>query len=281
MPPRTPPPPGQLKLLALDLDGTLLRRDQTVGPRTIRALQAAHARGVKIAFNSGRMAPAMEEPARQVGLDVYQISYNGASVRDLASRGRARLYEQTMPLDVARELALLARSRTLQLNYYLDEHVWCEARTELRPFVELYESRTGSPFRYVERIEEVLDRAPYKVLFVVEPRVRDELLEELEPRYAGRATVTRTDPEYLEFLHPQVDKGVGLRALAARLGLEMSEVMAVGDSFNDTPMLAAAGWGVAVANAATPTREIAAAVTQADCDSDGVAEAIERYLLEP
>lgn len=276
---KRPPEPGAIRLINLDLDGTLLRRDNTIGARTIAALHEAHRRGVTVVLNSGRMTPAMERPAELLGLDVFLISYNGAVACAPRAERRRRLFERPMRLDVARELVALARERKLQLNYYLDELVYSEMHEHVRPWIELYRRRTGSPYRIVERIDAHLDRAPMKVLFIVEPALRDELEAELRPLYEPRATVTRTDPEYLEFLHPAVDKAAGLRGLCEALGIAMQEVLAVGDSDNDEPAVRAAGWGVGVANAREKVRAAADALTEADCDHDGVGEAVERWVL--
>lgn len=276
---RQPPRPGQIRLVSLDLDGTMLRSDNTIGERTRKALRAAHDRGVRIVLNSGRMTPSMEFAANLLDFDVHLISYNGAAAVGPRAHGRRKLFEQPMFLDVAQELLAFARQRGLQLNYYLDEVIYSEDAPHLRPHIDLYIRRTGSPYRFVESAAAHATRPPYKVLFVVDPQVRDPLEAELKPRYAARATITRTDPEYLEFLHPHVDKGVGLRGLAQALGIEMAEVMAVGDADNDEPMVREAGWGVGMANAKPSVRGVAAALTEADHNHDGVGEAIERWVL--
>ena len=276
---RAAPRPGQIKLLSLDLDGTLLRPDRTIGARTRAALSAAHARGVHVVLNSGRMTVSMEFAADLLDFDLHLISYNGAVVAAPRAAGRRKLFERPLPAEVAKELALFAKARGLQLNYYLDDLIYSEDGPRLRPHIELYVERTGSPYRFVAQIEGYLDRAPYKVLFVVEPGLRDELEAELTPRYGSRATITRTDPEYLEFLHPEVDKGKGLQELCGKLNIPLDAVMAVGDADNDLPMLSAAGWGVGMANARPRVRAAADALTQAGCNEDGVAEAVERWVL--
>lgn len=279
MPGYPPPVPGQIRLIVLDLDGTLLRDDKTIGPRTRQALHAAHARGVRMVLNSGRMTAAMEASAGLLGLDCYLISYNGACAVAPREQGRRPLFQRPLSLEVARELAALAGRRHFQFNYYRDELIYSEDHPDLRRFVEIYRGRTGSPYYFVPRLEEHLNVAPLKVIFVVDPPVREALAEELGPRFAGRANMVKTDPEYLEFLHPEVDKGVGLRGLCAALNMPVSRVMAVGDADNDAPMVAAAGWGVAVANARESVRRAADAITLADCNHDGVAEAVERWVL--
>jgi Cof subfamily protein (haloacid dehalogenase superfamily) len=269
----------EIRLLALDLDGTLLRRDYSIGERTRKAVHEAHRRGIRIVLNSGRMTPSMERPADLLGLDVYLISYNGAVGTATRAENRKCLFHQPILPDVAGELVALATDRHLQLNYYLDEIVYSEDHADLAHFVELYKKRTGAPYRMVESLASCTVRAPTKALFVMESADRDALYDELQPAYANRATVVKTEPEYLEFLHPKVNKGVGLAGLCESLGIEMSQVMAIGDSDNDEPVVRAAGWGVGVANAKEKVRAAADAITENDCDHDGVAEALERWVL--
>ncbi|MBI3829307.1 MAG: HAD family phosphatase [Planctomycetes bacterium] len=276
---KVPPKPGQIRLVSLDLDGTLLRSDNTIGERTRKALEAAHERGVKIVLNSGRMTPSMEYAADLLDFDVHLISYNGAAAAGPRAQGRKKLFEKPMLLEVAQALLSFAKARGLQMNYYLDELIYSEDAPHLRPHIDLYIKRTRSPYRFVPSMEKYATRAPYKVLFVVDPKVRDPLEAKLKPRFATRATITRTDPEYLEFLHPEVDKGVGLRGLAAALNIPIEQVMAVGDADNDEPMVRAAGWGIGMANAKPSVRSVASAITASDHNHDGVAEAIERWVL--
>ena len=276
---KSPPKPGQIKLISLDLDGTLLRSDLTIGPRTLKALHAASKSGVKIALNSGRMTPAMMPTAQLTGLDVFIISYNGAMVTGLEADGRPRLFETCLPAEVARELVVEAKKRKLQLNYYLDELVYTEDAPHLRKHIDLYRSRTSSPFKFVENIDEFTHRDPHKVLFVIDPPVREPLEADLTPRFASRSTITRTDPEYLEFLHPSVNKGKGLADLCGVLGISLEETLACGDADNDEPMVVAAGWGVGMKNARERVRATADAFTENDHNNDGVGEAIEKWVL--
>ena len=276
---KSPPARGQIKMLVLDLDGTLLRSDKTVGSRTIAALQEAHKRGVEIVLNSGRMTAAMFPTAEKIGIDCNIISYNGAAATAPRSQDQKRLFEQPLDLDVALELAGIARKKRLQYNYYREERVYSEKHEDLMRFVDLYVQRTGSPYRFVERLEDHMSVPPLKVIFVVDPPVREALYDELQPRFEGRANVTKTDPEYLEFLHPAVNKGVGVQGLCDALSIPMSAVMAIGDGDNDAPMIGRVGWGVAVANARESVLERAAAKTENDCDHDAVAEATERWIL--
>jgi len=268
-----------IRMIALDLDGTLLCGDKTIGPRTRQALHAAHAKGVEVVLASGRMTPAMEGTADKLGLDVYMVSYNGAAVCGRRADNRRRLFHQPLGADVAQELFKIGKQRRYQINFYYQDVILSEDAPHLRPYIEIYRTRTGSPFRFVERLEDYLQNAPTKFIYVVDPAIRNALEEELRPSFGKRATIVRTDPEYLEFLNLEVDKGRSVVRLAEMLGIPAAEVMALGDGDNDATMLEAAGWGVAVANAGARCKAVANAITEQDNDHDAVAEAVERWVL--
>jgi hydroxymethylpyrimidine pyrophosphatase-like HAD family hydrolase len=132
---------------------------------------------------------------------------------------------------------------------------------------------------WAERMEDFLHHAPTKLLLVVPASDRDRLAAEVKPRFSPRVSVVRTDAEYLEFLHPEADKGKGITRLAEIFGIGLDEVMAVGDGENDLPMIQCAGWGVAVANANERCKVVAKGCTVRDHNNDAVAEAIERWVL--
>jgi Cof subfamily protein (haloacid dehalogenase superfamily) len=278
-------PLSPVRMIALDLDGTLLRTDKSVGPETVKALQAAQAKGVEIVLASGRMAASIERVASGLGMDACLISCNGAVVHGRAQNtgaamnGRQLIYYQPLDVGVAREIVAFGKARRYQVNFYHGDSIYSEDGPHLRPWIEIYRSRTNSPYTFVENLDDYLHLAPPKVLFVVDPKIRGAIQEELQPKFGSRVNMMRTDPEYLEFLQPGIDKGVGLAKLAAACGIPLSQVMAIGDGENDIPMLAVSGWPVAVANAGQLCRAVAKFFTQSDNDHDAVAEAIQRWVL--
>lgn len=272
-------PPAKIRLIALDLDGTLLRSDRTVGARSIEALRAAHAAGVEIVLASGRMTAAMERTAEALEFDPIIVSYNGAAVRAKKSNGRDLLLHRPLSAAIARELYLFARAERLQVNYYLDDVIVVEDAPHLRPWIEMYRERTGSPFRCVPSLDPFLHRDPTKLLLVMEPGKREAAALHWSARLNERAIVLRTDPEYLEFLDPAATKGLALEFVAQTLNIERAAIMAMGDGENDVSMLRLAGWPVAVANAGSAARGAARAVTRNDHENDAVAEALERWVL--
>jgi Cof subfamily protein (haloacid dehalogenase superfamily) len=266
-------------LVALDLDNTLLSADRSVSARNIAALRAAAAQGIEIVLASGRMLPAMEPAAAALGLDVVLVSYNGAAINGRASEGRPRILHRPLHTEIARELYAFARRERLQVNYYLDDVIVSEDQPHLRPWIDIYIERTGSPYRFVPSLGDYLDRAPTKLLLVMEPHRREAIADHFSARLKDRADVVKTDPEYLEFLDPAANKGLAVQHIATQLGLDMSEVMAMGDGENDVPLLQRAGWPVAVANAGAACKAVAAASTIHDHDHDAVAEALEKWVL--
>ncbi len=274
-----PLPPRPIRLIALDLDGSLLRSDKSIGARTVSALKTAHAAGIEIVLASGRMTPAMEKTAAALEIDVSIVSYNGAVVCGRQACGRKRFLHEPLDAGIGRELLDIARENGYQCNFYHEDVIVSEDAPHLRPWIDLYRGRTGSPYRFVPNLREVAQHTPTKILYVVDAARRDAIDLEMRPRFGRRTAMVHTDPEYLEFLSPKASKGKGLHRLGEVLGISTDEMMAIGDGENDIPMLETAGLGVAVANAGPLCKAAAKAVTEADNDHDAVAEAVERWAL--
>jgi HAD superfamily hydrolase (TIGR01484 family) len=141
-----------------------------------------------------------------------------------------------------------------------------------------YERLSGIAARFVPDLRAAVSRAPTKVLAVGESGLPERLLEEARRHFARKAQVTVSHPEYLEWTAPGVHKGRAMRWLARRSGVPLSQVLAVGDQFNDLEMLAIAGHGVAMGGAPAPVRAAARYVTAA-FEEDGAALALEALAL--
>jgi len=267
-----------VRLIALDLDGTLLDDDKRVPARNRAVLGEAASRGVVIALASGRMTDCISPTAEALGLDCPIIGYNGAMVRGTAGDGRPMLFHRPVEARYGRELVDYCRGRYL-LNFYLDDVLYAEETPELRRFADLYSNQTGATYRFVPDLGVFADRESTKFIIVTDPAERDRLYDEWAPHWGKETNIVRTNPEYLEFMDRTIDKGVGLEALCGALDIGLDEAMALGDADNDAAMLAAAGIGVAMANASDLTKAAADVVSPLRYDEDAVAEAVERYVL--
>lgn len=263
-----------IRLIALDLDGTLLGPDNSISPRARAALAAARERGVHVVLATGRMHRSARPIALDLGLaGAPLISYNGACIRPVPD-GPA-LYERPLPVALARAIAAYAEEKGYYIQAYVDEELCVP---ELNAAARAYMARAGVPARVVGPIGGWLTRPSTKLLIVAEPEAIRSVQAELAARFAGQVDVYHSAESYVEVVAAGVSKAAALAAACARLGLGPGQVLAAGDSGNDVPMLAWAGTGVAMPTAAPAVRAAADYVPAAPY-GDGVAEAIERFVL--
>ncbi len=271
-------PTRRIRLIALDVDGTLLDDRKGLPAANREALALVHSRGVHVAIATGRMVPAIEPIADLLGIDCDLIAYNGAKVVTTRADGRRCLLHRPLDPAVAARLLRFSRERDLLLNFYLDDVLYAEDAPSRRKFIEIYSSRTGSQYHFTN-LDRFAGIAPTKAILLADPSEHDRLQPGFTEEMAGKAHVTRSDPEYLEFLAAGVDKGSALPVLASRHGITTAEILAMGDADNDVQLLVQAGLGVAVANARETAKAAARAVTRKTNNEGAIAEAVERWVL--
>ncbi len=262
------------RLVAFDLDGTLIGRDLTISPRVRDAVARMREAGVIGCLVTGRMYRSTLPFVRELHFDAPVICYQGAAVIDPTTDDV--LDHVALANDVVRELIGAAEADRMHLQLYRNDEYYCEARNR---YSELYASLAMTEPVIVPSLREAFAYSPAtKAVIVADAPVAQSYAETLPVRLSGRAYVTRSLPEFVEVLDPGVDKGAALRFVAERLGVAMEETLAIGDSWNDAPLLSAAGFGVAMGNAPPELRAIANACV-ADLAHDGVAQALETYVL--
>jgi Cof subfamily protein (haloacid dehalogenase superfamily) len=263
-----------MKLVAFDLDGTLVGRDLAVRPRVREAISRMLESGVRGCIVTGRMYRATIPFVRQLRLVAPVICYQGAAIVDPQTDEVLR--DVPLPAETVGAVIDFAEERHLHLQLYRNDEYYCEERNR---FSDLYARLSNVLPVVVPSLREAFFSSPATKAVVVDYAPKAALIvEELCKALDGRAYVTRSYPEFVEVLNPSVDKGDALRMVAERLGVEMNDVLAIGDSWNDTPLLRAAGFGVAMGSSPRELREAASAIV-GDVENDGVAEAIERYVL--
>lgn len=261
-------------MITIDLDGTLLRSDGSVSDRTVRTLQAARDKGVVVAIATGRMYQTARPYGERLGLgDSPLLLFAGGLIETLESK--KILFQQAIPREWAQELADLARRRGWQLQTYIDDVLRAARDDEWsRDYERITHSKAcicGDDFYHVQGdCNKLLSRGGHDDLVA-----RKALIEKTFP---GRFNVLFSAPTFLEIMPQGVDKGEGIRRLGEIYGIGTDEIMALGDSQNDLDMLKAAGFPVAMANAAEEVKAAAAYVTASN-DDDGVAAAVEKFVL--
>jgi Cof subfamily protein (haloacid dehalogenase superfamily) len=261
------------KLLAMDLDGTLIGNDLLLSERVKRAVAAAEAAGIRAALATGRMFRATVPFARELGITTPAICYQGAMVHEI--EGDGILYEQPVPLEAAREAIAEAEARGfVALGYVKD---WCYAGKD-SPEAQFYARHSRVQPRFVGELLDWLDTAPTKIVIVSTAEQTDANVAHFRQKFGNRLNVTKSYPLFTEIIHPDVSKGRALARLAEQLGIAREEVVAIGDNLNDLDMIEYAGLGIAMGNGVPAVRAAAGWVCPTEAE-DGVAVAIEQRVL--
>jgi Cof subfamily protein (haloacid dehalogenase superfamily) len=262
------------KLIALDLDGTILRDDLTISPRVSHALERVMAQGIDVTLASGRGYPAMARWAQELHISVPVISYQGAVITDPLRH--ECLYQRTFSLNLVAELAEFARQADLSLTIYAQNHIYVERKRHPDAF---YNKWFGLPFHTVSDLSKALPAEPTKFMLIGSEEELDAIGPEVERRFGERLQIVRSHRLFLEGLPLGVSKGSALAWLAEWLHISREETLAIGDEDNDVSMITWAGLGVAMGNASAEAKAAADYVAPS-VEDDGVAEVLERFCLE-
>jgi len=266
-----------VRLLALDLDDTLLRSDLTISYRTRNVIKKAEAAGVTVVLASGRIPAAMERYISFLGMHKrpgYLICNNGALIQE--SHAGSTIYETSIAAETALFAFSLADAEGFAVQIYEKDTMYVSRHNE---FTGYDEKLTGLRQVVVEHFQTMLEGGCHKLLIPGDPVLLVPLQSLLHTYLGDEVTVFTSKPYFLEILPALTDKGTALEKVAGFLGIKREEVLAIGDSMNDEAMIRWAGVGVAMINSDERIKSIADVITEKTNDDDGVAEIIEKYIL--
>jgi Cof subfamily protein (haloacid dehalogenase superfamily) len=265
---------ARIRLIALDLDGTLVGSDLTIRPRVREAIAKARASGVAITIVTGRMLAAARPYARELGIDGVIVCYQGAAIFNVATGAIVQM--TPVRQDVTREVLDWADARGIHAQCYADDVLYVQ---QINVFSKRYTDLARVEPTVVPSLRAAFaDRPTIKIVLVDDAERASHHLADLQPLLGDRAYLTRSHVDFVEILDPNVNKGVALGFVAGYYDATPAETLAVGDAWNDLPLLKAAGIGVAMGSGPPELLAQADAVV-ADVAHDGVAEAIERFVL--
>jgi Cof subfamily protein (haloacid dehalogenase superfamily) len=270
-----------IKLVAIDIDGTLINDQRQITPKTVAALKKATAAGIKVVLCTGRPMTGVTAYLKELGIadqdDEYVVSFNGGLAQSTSGN--------------------VIVNHSISFDDYADWENFClkqgvHSQIETRDYIyttnqdlskyTIYESGlVDMPVRYRSMDEMARERDQYivaKAMMVDEKDKIDTALAHLPQDLRDRFSIVRSEDFYLEFMHPSASKGQTLKTLSEQLGIKQDEVMALGNAQNDNSMIEFAGIGVAMGNSVPETLKIAD-VTVADNNHDGVAEAVDKYVF--
>ncbi len=270
----TATPQTRPRLVAIDLDGTLIGKALRLSPAVVEAVKQVTAAGIHVAIVTGRMFQAARPFAAALGLRDEIVCYQGAAIYDLSSGERIR--HEPVGRAVAERAVARAKSDGVHTQLYVDDQLYVDA---LNHFTKIYTDLARVEPVLVPSLEDVLEREEStKIVFVMDAAKVPEYIATVRAVCGADGYVTRSEPEFVEVLNPAVDKGKALAFLAAHHGVTLEETFAIGDSWNDLPLLKASGFSVAMGSA-PPEVQAAADAVVADQAHDGVREALERFVL--
>jgi Cof subfamily protein (haloacid dehalogenase superfamily) len=264
------------KLIALDMDGTLLREDKTISKATFTAIKNAKAKGVKVVLATGRPAKGIKTYLKELDLisnDDYAVAFNGAIVEN--TKTGEIIAENVMLLDDLKYLYTL--SQELNVNIHALTHNSC-ITPKWNKYSQLEGDMNKIPLDIVDFSTLDESNVIVKIMYIDEPPVLQSAIDNLSDEVYEKYTVVRSAPYFLEFLNKKVNKGVGVELLTKNLGFSPKEIICVGDAGNDIDMIKYAGLGVAMGNAFPEVKEIADYVTCTN-EEDGVAKVINKFIL--
>ncbi|MBE6071178.1 MAG: sugar-phosphatase [Clostridium butyricum] len=265
------------KLIALDMDGTLLTSEKKIAESTKIALKKAEENGVKVVLASGRPIDGITSSLQELDLlkqDDYVLSYNGGVVQNTRTKeivSKAVLKGSDLKL-------LYEISKDLNVNI----HAFSAKEGLITPKNSQYTqyeadmngiSITIKDFKEIDDNEEII-----KIMMIDPAEILDPAIEKLPEEVYEKYSVFKSAEFFLEFTNKEVDKGLGLKKLGEYLGIKKEEMIACGDAGNDLSMVKYAGLGVAMGNATDDVKKVANYITSTN-DEDGIAKVIEKFIL--
>lgn len=266
-----------IKLVAVDIDGTLLTSKKELTPEVKESVAAAKAAGVKVVITTGRPIAGVKTLLDDLNLrdsGDYVITFNGGLVQDTATG--EDLVKETLTYEDYLDLELLARKLGVHMHAITKEGIYT-ANRDIGKYTIHEATLVNMPVFY-RTPEEMTDKEIVKIMFIDEPAILDSAIAKIPADYHDRFGLVKSTPFYLEVVKKTVSKGNAIKHLAKKLGIDMSQTMAIGDEENDRAMLEVVAVPVVMANGNPELKKIAKHITLSN-DESGVAHAIKTWVL--
>jgi hypothetical protein len=266
-----------IRILALDLDDTLLRSDLSISRRTRDAIKRTESTGLTIVLASSRIPEAMEHYSRLLGLHErpgYLISNNGALIQE--SHTGNIVYEAPLESHLALAICDLADAEGFAMQVFDNDIMYVSRKNA---YSDLDHKLTGFRQVEVENFRAMVNEGCYKLTIPSDPKLLVHVESIIKTYMGDKITLFNSRPYFLEIMSKGTDKGSALAKIAKMINVSANEAMAIGNAMNDEAMINWAGLGVAMANADERIKKIANFVTKDTNDEDGVAEVIDKFFF--
>lgn len=260
------------KLLAVDIDGTLLNSSGLITSRTKEAIYEAVGKGVIFVISTGRPIQGVQEINEELGLDLPYITYNGSMI--VMGKSKDILYERSLSKEQAEKIYHIGIDHGLTIIVWSKNKLYSNKSNERS---KEYSKVTNTHCIRITNLSEIKDPIT-KILWYEDHTILSNIYENTKDQFDDGVNIHFSRPYYLEFVDKLATKAIAINKLCDYFGFNYKDTIAIGDGENDLSMIRSAGLGVAMANASEKIRNEAGFVTSS-CDEDGVANVIDRFIL--
>ena len=261
------------KLFVTDMDGTLLNSQRKITDTVKLAIKKAVKAGVIFTVATGRMHISALPYVQELGIDVPVITYNGALIKYASGD---EVFASYLDKHLVQSLVDYAQEQNIHIQLYSDDKLYYSQENELSKFYQTAAGVTGHPVG--DALDEYMDKVPKLLLIGRTPEEADRAARDIAAKFAGQIVAVKSTPIYVELIKPGINKASAIAKMAEIYKVPSEAILAIGDSNNDITMLQSAHYGVAMGNANADVKKVAK-YQVADCDHDGIAEAIERFCF--
>jgi len=261
------------KLMTVDIDGTLLNSNGKLTEETKKAIKLGVDSGLIFTISTGRPIQGVEYLINLLNLDLPFITYNGAMV--VMGKSRKILYEHKLSFEDVKLIVELGRKRKTTIIIWADNKLFVQ---EINDWTEKYKKISRVEPILINDIDGLLKNGVTKILWYDTIEKIGDYQDEMGKFLNGRVNYHTSRPDFLEFVDINASKAIAMKKLGENYGISQTEMIAVGDGFNDLSMIEYAGLGVAMANSVQVIREKADFITLSN-DEDGVAHVIYKFVL--
>lgn len=260
-----------IKLLAMDIDGTILPSKFIITDRIKNTIQKVIEKGVKVVLVTGRMHKSSTFIAEELGISTPIISYGGALVQD----NKEILFSKNIPNSKIKEILDSIKDFNSQINIYIDDEIYSECKT---PVLVDYCEKRNIKFK-ISPLDDLPKKDATKLLAIGKnEKETDQIVKKLQQNWEDELCIVKSLPTFCEIINKNASKGDAIMYLANKWDIKQNEIMAIGDQDNDIKMLEVAKIKVAMGNASEGLKKIATYIAP-DVEEDGAAIAIEKFIL--
>ena len=262
-----------IKLIAFDLDGTLLDRKHQLHDKTIEAVKKVRQKGIRTLVATGRMYCSAKPHTDLLEIEEPIITYNGALVIDPESQ--SEIFHDPIPFEIAKRITKMVVKNNYHLQLYINDNLYVAEENE---FTAKYEDLSGIEANIVGRLDKFLEEAPTKMMIIEDDEEKQiEIHKFLKNNFNGEIEIASSYPTFTEITAKGISKAVPLKKLAKKFGIKQEEIIAFGDGLNDLKMIEWAGKGVAMENAHPDLRRAADDIAL-NHDQLGIARYLKEYF---